>query len=69
MPQKSAGGVLLAILLGQIAIAWWMWARMVFYAAEIHLYKKLSPITPPKPAMVEPELEFARAEGPEGRLS
>src|SRR5215813_2792030 len=64
--QSSAGGVLLAILLGQIAIAWWMWTRMVFYAAEIHLYKKPSPITAPKPAMVEPQLEFARAKGPEG---
>jgi len=68
MPQKSAGGVLLAILLGQIAIAWRMWTWIVFYAAEIHLYKKLSPITAPKPAMVEPQLEFARAEGPEGRV-
>jgi hypothetical protein len=32
------------------------------------LYKKLSPITAPKPAMVETQLEFARAEGPEGRV-
>jgi len=64
--QSSAGGVLLAILLGQIVIAGRMWTRLVFYAAEIHLYKKLLPITTPKPAMVEPQLEFARAEGPEG---
>jgi hypothetical protein len=40
--QSSAGGVVLAILLGQIAIAGLMWTRLVFYAAEIHLYKKLS---------------------------
>jgi hypothetical protein len=41
--QSSAGGVLLAILLAQIVIAVRMWTRLVFYAAEIHLYKKLSP--------------------------
>jgi len=65
--QSSAGRVLLAILLGQIAIAGRMWTRLVFYAAETHLYKKLSPITAPKPVRIEPQPEFARAEAPEGR--
>ena len=41
--QSSAGRVSLAILLGQFAIAGRMWTRLVFYASEMHLYKKLAP--------------------------
>src|SRR6266498_1318428 len=51
--QSSAGRVSLAILLGQIAIAGRMWTRLVFYAAEMHLYKKLAPAAAPAPVIVE----------------
>jgi hypothetical protein len=51
--QSSAGRVLLAILLGQIAIAGRMWTRLVFYAAETHMYKKLAPSAAPAPVIVE----------------
>ena len=60
--QSSAGKVALAILLGQIAIAGRMWTRLVFYAAETHLYKKLAPVSAPAPAIVESQIEFAAAE-------
>ncbi len=63
--QSTAGGVMLAILLGQIAIAGRMWTRVVFYSAEMHLYKKLAPIDAPAPVVDELQLEFARAEEPE----
>ena len=66
--QSSAGGVLLAILLGQIAIAGRMWTRMVFYSAETHLYKKLSPITAPNPGGSESQFDFARTEAPDWRV-
>lgn len=62
--QSSAGAVLLAILLGQIVIAGRMWTRLVFYSAEMHLYKKLAPATAPSP--IESQLEFAKAESPDG---
>jgi hypothetical protein len=55
--QSSAGRVSLAILLGQIAIAGRMWTRLVFYAAETHLYKKLAPGGEPPPVIVESKLE------------
>ena len=55
--QSSAGRVSLAILLGQIAIAGRMWTRLVFYAAEMHLYKKLAPGAAPAPLIVEPQPE------------
>jgi len=51
--QSTAGRVLLAILLGQIVIAARMWTRLVFYAAEMHLYKKLAPAAAPAPVIVE----------------
>src|SRR6266542_3671136 len=51
--QSSASRVSLAILLGQIAIAGRMWTRLVFYAAEMHLYKKLAPAAAPAPVIVE----------------
>jgi hypothetical protein len=54
--QSSAGRVLLAILLGQIVIAARMWTRLVFYAAEMHLYKKLAPAAAPAPVIVESQL-------------
>jgi hypothetical protein len=55
--QSSAGRVLLAILLGQIAIAGRMWTRLVFFAAEMHLYKKLAPVAAPAPLIVESQIE------------
>ena len=54
--QSSVGRVSLAILLGQIAIAGRMWTRLVFYAAETHLYKKLAPGVAPAPVIVESQL-------------
>src|SRR5262249_8844325 len=55
--QSSAGRVSLAILLGQIAIAGRMWTRLVFYAAEMHLYKKLAPGAAPAPVIFESQPE------------
>jgi hypothetical protein len=55
--QSSTGRVLLAILLGQIAIAGRMWTRLVFFAAEMHLYKKLAPVAAPAPLILESQVE------------
>ncbi|MBO0857474.1 MAG: hypothetical protein J2P21_03280 [Chloracidobacterium sp.] len=66
--QSSAGKVALAIFLGQIVIVGRLWTRLVFYAAETHLYKKLGPISAPDPKIVESPIEFAAAEGPEDPL-
>jgi len=55
--QSSAGRVSLAILLGQIAIAGRMWTRLVFFAAEMHLYKKLAPSAAPAPVIFESQPE------------
>jgi uncharacterized membrane protein len=54
--QSSAGRVAMAILLGQIVIAARMWTRLVFYAAEMHLYKKLAPRAKPSPVIVDSKL-------------
>lgn len=51
--QSSVGRVSLAIFLGQIAIAGRMWTRLVFYAAETHLYKKLARGAATAPVIVE----------------
>ncbi len=40
--QNSYLNVILAFVIGQIAIASRVWTRMTFYAAEIDLYRKLS---------------------------
>jgi hypothetical protein len=61
--QSSAAGVLLAIALGQVAIAGRMWGRLVFYGAEMHLYKNV--FLAPATAAAVPPIEFARAEAPE----
>ena len=55
--QSSAGRVSLAILLGQIVLAGRMWTRLVFYAAETHLYKKLAPRAAPAPIIFESQHE------------
>jgi hypothetical protein len=59
--QSSVVGVLLAIAIGQIAIAARMWSRLVFYAAEMAFYKNLAAIHGTAQSVVEPQLEFARA--------
>jgi hypothetical protein len=51
--QRSILAVMLAILLAQAAMAARMWARLAFYAAELDLYWRLTP--------VEPLIEFAAA--------
>ncbi len=65
--QSSVMAVLLAILLGQITIAGRMWTRLVFYAAEMDLYKRLAPAPAAmsEPVASEPQIEFAKAEMPE----
>jgi hypothetical protein len=55
--QSSAGRVLLANLLGQIVIAALMWTRLVFYAAEMHLFKKLAPSAAPARVIFESKPE------------
>lgn len=69
--QSSFAAMLLAILLGQITIAGRVWTRLVFYAAEMNLYKKLAPVraTLVEPVVAEPEIEFAKAEMPEIQAS
>jgi len=69
--QSSVAAMLLAIALGQITIAGRMWTRLVFYAAEMNLYKKLAPAraTVIEPVVAEPEIEFAKAEMPEIQAS
>ena len=62
--QSSIGKALFALLMGQIVIVCQMWTRLVFYAAQTHLFKKLAPIITSSPVISEPPLEFARAEAP-----
>jgi hypothetical protein len=59
--QSSARNVALAILLGQVVIVGRMWTRLVFYAAETHLYKKLTPASAPATVIAESQPEFAAA--------
>jgi hypothetical protein len=54
--QSSAVSVSLAMILGQIVIAARMWTRLVFYAAETHLYKKLAPAVAAPPTKDEPQI-------------
>ena len=53
--QSSAGRVSLTNILEQIAITELMWTRLIFYAAEMHLYKKLALVhaAAPFPVIVE----------------
>jgi hypothetical protein len=62
--QSSVIAVFIAILLGQIAIASRMWARLVLYAAEMDLYQRITPAPPPVilPTEPPPEVEFLAAE-------
>lgn len=59
--QSSVFAVLLAILLGQMAIGARLWTRLALYAAEIDLYQKLAPPSETEPVEVPPGPEFARA--------
>jgi hypothetical protein len=74
--QSSVIAVFLAILLGQLAIASRVWARLVFYAAEVDLYQRIIPA--PATVMIStappPEVEFLTAErsemeGEQGEIS
>jgi hypothetical protein len=64
--QSSVAAVLLAIILGQVTIAGRMWTRLMFYAAELNLYKRLAPApaTVSEEVVSEPQIEFAKAEAP-----
>jgi len=66
--QSSLLTVALAALLGQVALALRLWARMATYAAELHLYQKLAAPVPkeslppagesaPVPVIIEPLLK------------
>jgi hypothetical protein len=79
VPQSSFVTVLLALLLGQLALAARMWTRVAFYAAEMNLYKRLAPprevaaeatarapkpvAGEPPPVLPRPEEQPAEAEG------
>lgn len=52
VPQTSGIEVVLAILLAQLAMAVRMWTRLAFYAAELDLYRRLTP--PPQMSAAEP---------------
>jgi hypothetical protein len=43
LPQRSGGAVLLAMLIGQMAIAGRVWTRLNFYASELYMFERLSP--------------------------
>lgn len=60
--QGSILAVLLAILLAQTAMAARMWARLAFYAAELDLYRRLTPIVPVAVVEAVVPVEFAVAE-------
>jgi hypothetical protein len=62
--QSSSANVLLAILVGQMAMVGRIWTRLVFYSAEMHLYKKLAPASTvaAEPGTDGPEIEFAKAD-------
>lgn len=62
--QASVAAVLFAIILSQVAIASRIWTRLAFYAAELDLYRQL---TPPVPRDIPPsnppeDIEFLAAE-------
>ncbi len=58
--QSSAGAVLSAFLLGQIAIGARMWARVMMWSAELRYFRRHHP----EAAAPPPEFEFARAGTP-----
>jgi hypothetical protein len=64
--QSSAAAVLLAIMLGQIAIAARVWTRLTFYAAELDLFIRLRPQPAPVIAQTSPsEIEIQSVTGQE----
>ena len=62
--QASMAAVLLAFVLGQLAVASRLWTRLTCYAAELDLYRQLVPA--PAPASTQeltvPEVEIPTAE-------
>ena len=75
--QSSAMAVLLAIFLGEAAVAARVWSRLTFYGAELDLYQRLGPrpaivIAAPPPTGVEflaatTELDERSADEQEGQ--
>ncbi|HLG15125.1 MAG TPA: hypothetical protein VJH03_11570 [Blastocatellia bacterium] len=48
--QTSLGGVILAVAVGQLAIASRMWTRLTYYSAQINLYRSIAPVQAPEVA-------------------
>lgn len=62
--QGSIIAVLAAIMIGQLAIVARMWSRLMFYAAELNLYRRYLPRRAPIIAPVPDEkIEFLAATG------
>jgi len=61
VPQTSLFAVMVAFILGQLAIASRMWTRLAFYAGEVDLYQRLVPPVAPVPPPSQPVPEFAAA--------
>ncbi len=59
--QSSVILVIIAIALGQVAIAAKIWSRLVFYAAQLNLYQQLVPTVELVPPVVRVTPEFAAA--------
>lgn len=59
--QTSVVAVIVAFILGQLAIASRMWTRLAFYAGEVDLYQRLVPPVAPVPPASQPVPEFAAA--------
>lgn len=60
--QASGLAVFAAILLAHLAMAARMWGRLTFYAAELDLYRRLTPVVFIEPLVEPMEIEFATAE-------
>lgn len=59
--QSSLTMVVIALLLGQLAIAARLWSRIVLYAAQLHLYREVAPAIVLVPPVVRVTPEFAVA--------
>ncbi len=61
IPQSSILGVGFAFIIGQIALASRMWARLAFYAGELDLYRQLVPVVTAVKEEAETEIEEVAA--------
>lgn len=59
--QSSLTMVLIALLLGQFAIAARLWSRVVLYGAQLHFYREVAPAVVLVPPVVRVTPEFAVA--------